>query len=260
MSTVTMTIDGRQVEVPADSYLLGAIRQLGIEVPALCHHAAVDPFAACRLCMVEIRKEGWDEDWTKMVASCAFPVENGLTVLTASPRVQRVRRVLFEMLLARCPESEVVRDLASSYGVSTTPFEKRAHPDRCILCGTCTRVCDKLGASAISTNQRGVAKRVGSPFGEKPVDCIGCLSCALNCPTGHITYSETDDARKIWNRSFPLQRCEGCGIAHVTREQVEFTMERHGLPVEHFSLCETCKQARTAQVFAGLSVPVEGAS
>jgi len=248
---VTLTIDGKVVTAEPDTYLLGAARSVGIDIPAVCAHGAVEPFSACRLCMVEIQKPGWTDDWTKLVASCAYPVEEGLKVWTASERVIRVRKTLLELLLARCPESDVVREWAARYGVDKTDFVSRTPADLCILCATCTRICAVMGAGAISTNQRGTAKRVGAPFGE-PVDCVGCLSCAHNCPTGHIKFQETETTRKIWNRTFELQTCTVCGKAHVTREQVAFYVKKHGLPEEHFDVCDACKQVRTAEIFGGL--------
>lgn len=247
-----MTIDGKTVQAEEGTYLLAAARTLGIDIPAVCAHGAVEPFSACRLCMVEIRKPGWDEDWTKLVASCAYPVEEGLSVFTASERVLRVRKTLLDLLLARCPESEVVQQWARQYGVGDTSFTPRTPADLCILCATCTRVCAKMGAAAIATNLRGTKKRVGAPFGE-PIDCIGCLSCAHNCPTGHIKYTEDEDGRKIWNKSFEMKKCAECGKAHVTNEQVGFYCEKNALPEEHFDLCDDCKQKRTAATFAELA-------
>ena len=250
---VTLTINGKTVEAEEGTFVLAAARNLGIDIPAACAHGAVEPFSACRLCMVEIQKKGWTDDWTKMVASCIYPVEEGLKVWTDSERVIRVRKTLFELLLARCPESDVVRDWAKQYGVESTDFTDRKPADKCILCATCTRVCAKMGASAISTNQRGTQKRVGAPFGE-PKDCIGCLSCAHNCPTGHIQFKETEDSRKIWNKNFEMAKCSECGVAHVTKEQVAHYVKTNGLSEDHFLICDECKQKRTADVFAGLTV------
>jgi Fe-S-cluster-containing hydrogenase component 2 len=113
-------------------------------------------------------------------------------------------------------------------------------------------VCEKVGASAISTNQRGATKRVGAPFGEAS-DCIGCLSCALNCPTGHIRYNEEGDQRKIWNKPFEMMKCTECGKAHVTKDQVAFYVKKHELPEEHFTICDDCKQKKTAEIFGCIS-------
>jgi len=249
---VTLTIDGKTVQAEQGSYVLASARALGIDIPSVCAHGAVEPFSACRLCMVEIRKKGWDADWTKLVASCAYPVEEGLEVFTSTDRVIKVRRMLLELLLARCPESEAVKEWAQRYGVETTRFQERARPDLCILCNTCTRVCEKLGASAICASQRGKTKRVGPPFGDKPSDCIGCLACALNCPTGQIRYEDGPERRKIWGKTFELQKCPECGKAHITKEQTEFYVERHGLPEEHFLTCDACKNKKAAEVFSEL--------
>ena len=250
---VSLTIDGRAVQAEEGSFLLSVARDMGIEIPALCAHGAVEAFSACRLCMVEIQKKNWTDDWTKLVASCVFPVEEGLKVWTASKRVLQSRKSLLELLLARCPESDVVADLAAKYGVSGTDYVGRKHSDKCILCATCTRICEEVGAAAITTNQRGVKKRVGPPFGEA-VDCIGCLSCAHNCPTGHIQWQDLGNARKIWNRTFEMASCRECGKAHITKEQLRFYSELYRLPEDHFLICDECKQKKTAEVFSGLGV------
>jgi NADH dehydrogenase/NADH:ubiquinone oxidoreductase subunit G len=249
---IKLVIDGKSVEVSEGTTILAAARKLGIEIPAVCAHAGLDTFSACRLCTVEIRKKGWTDDYSKMVASCAFPVENDMKVFTASEGVIKIRKTLLDLMMARCPDSEVVKKWALEYGIKETSFEDRKPADKCILCGTCTRVCEKVGSCAISTNQRGATKRVGAPFGEA-TDCIGCLSCALNCPTGHIKYTDDGNVRKIWNKTFEMKKCTECGKAHITVAQVAYYVKLHSLPEEHFLICDDCKQAKIADVFASIS-------
>jgi len=89
---INMVIDGRQVQAQTGWTVLETARQNGIHIPTLCHHEAVEPSGACRLCVVEIG----DETWSKIVISCMYPVAEGLNVKTDSPRVKNVRRWILE--------------------------------------------------------------------------------------------------------------------------------------------------------------------
>jgi len=246
----TLTVDGRRVTVRDGAYLLEAVRAAGVSIPALCHHEAVEPFGGCRLCVVDIWKPGWDPDWFRLVVSCLYPAEDGIQVHTATPRVIETRRVVLDLLLARCPTTPLIRDLARQYGVEQTTYRPRENPDDCILCGLCYRICEKIGPCAISAQDRGVNREVAPPLREPPRDCIGCLACAEVCPTGHIRYDDGPFLRRIWGKEFEMLRCESCGRGVVTRAQAEWLAAR-GLEVE--PLCDACKQRRTARVAAGLA-------
>lgn len=178
---VTFKINGQEVEAQPDWTVLEAAREKGIHIPTLCYHEAVGPSGACRLCVVEI-VEG---SWSKVVISCMYPVKEGITVQTDSDRVKNVRRWILEMLLAECPASKEIRDLAAEYGVTTTRFVSKNPDEQCMLCGLCVRVCrEVVGVSAISTVGRGVHKIIGTPFGKSSEDCVACGSCVTVCPTG----------------------------------------------------------------------------
>ncbi len=204
--TIRITVDGRPADIPAGSLLLDALRGLGVEVPTLCHHPALEPSGACRLCVVEITHPDW-QGWSGLVTSCLYPVEPGLQVSTRSARVQRTRRTLLEMYLAECPGSEVVRAVARAEGVDATPFAVKPEADLCIRCGLCLRVCQDLGPAAIAALGRGTDKLVGPRpdlYGE---DCTACGACAHICPTGHITSERHDGQLRIWNRDFDVALC-----------------------------------------------------
>lgn len=178
---VTFKINGREVEAQPDWTVLEAAREKGIHIPTLCYHEAVGPSGACRLCVVEI-VEG---SWSKVVISCMYPVKEGITVLTDSDRVKNVRRWILEMLLAECPASKEIRDLAAEYEVTSTRFVSKNPDEQCMLCGLCVRVCrEVVGVSAISTVGRGVHKSIDTPFGKPSEDCVACGSCVTVCPTG----------------------------------------------------------------------------
>ncbi len=178
---VKFKINGQEVKAEEGWTILETARQYGIHIPTLCFHEAVEPSGACRLCVVELR----DGDWSKVVISCMYPVAEGLEVHTDSDRVKNVRRWILEMLLAECPASPEIRELASQYGVSDTRFKVHDPEGDCILCGLCVRVCaEVVGANAVSTVGRGVHKKIGAPYMVPSQDCVACGSCVTVCPTG----------------------------------------------------------------------------
>lgn len=177
---VTFTINEQSVEAGPGWTVLDTARHYGIEIPTLCHHGSVTPSGACRLCMVELRQG----DWSKLVASCIYPVQEGIRIYTETPRVDNVRRWIFEMLLSYCPASSEIRAMAAKYGVTSTRFSSEDPERTCMVCGLCARVCEEVvGLSAIAVVDRGVHKKVGSPY-FKPTDvCVACGCCVSVCPT-----------------------------------------------------------------------------
>jgi bidirectional [NiFe] hydrogenase diaphorase subunit len=73
----------------------------GIAIPTLCHHEKLEPFGGCRLCIVEVEERGW----TKLVVSCVYPVEKNLIVRTRSEKVDRIRKMILELLMAHAPDA-----------------------------------------------------------------------------------------------------------------------------------------------------------
>ncbi|MGD8998276.1 MAG: 4Fe-4S dicluster domain-containing protein [Anaerolineae bacterium] len=185
---IPVTIDGQRIEVEEETTILEAAQRLGIHIPVLCHHPALEPYGACRLCMVEITYNGW----SRLVTSCNYPIRWEIEVETASEQVLEVRRLLAELILARCPDVPRVQELAASLGVSTPRFE--LGDELCYLCGLCVRVCEELiGQSAISFVGRGVDREVGTPFLKFTDACIACGACAFVCPTGAIKLEDITD-------------------------------------------------------------------
>lgn len=178
---ITFKINDNEVNARSGWTVLETARAYGIEIPTLCFHPAVSASGACRLCMVELR----DGDWSKLVASCIYPVAEGLQVYTETKRVRNVRRWVLEMLLASCPASLEIVELAAKYNVVRTRFESQDPSQTCFVCGLCARVCEEVvGLSAIATVDRGVYKRVGAPFARPTDICVACGSCVTICPTG----------------------------------------------------------------------------
>jgi NADH dehydrogenase/NADH:ubiquinone oxidoreductase subunit G len=179
---------------------------------------------------------------TRLVNSCTYPVEANLRVQTHSDQVMQARRIVLELLLARAPQAEIVRQLAADHGVHETRFHIEDPGERCILCGLCVRTCKEIvGVSAISMAFRTPEKQVATPFKEASEACIGCGSCAFICPTGVIPYTEKDGVRTIWGRNFELQPCSKCGNYIAPKAQLEHWASLTGDPVETFLICRDCR-------------------
>lgn len=175
-------IDDHQIETDGAATILEAALSAGIHIPTLCHHPALEPFGSCRLCTVEIEKEGKK----RFVTACNYPVEEGLVVRTATPAVLNLRRMVVELLFARCSKEESIQKLAGEYGIREPRFLPEA--ERCILCGLCCRVCAELvGVFAINFQNRGTERDVDAPYGELSEDCIACGACSMVCPTSAIS-------------------------------------------------------------------------
>jgi heterodisulfide reductase subunit A len=186
---IRVTIDGKQTLVQRDTTILQAATDLGIEVPTLCHHPALEPYGACRLCTVEVVERGR----SRLVTSCNYPIRGEVEISTASEKVVRGRRMIVELLWARCPDAEVFKALGARYGIKKPRFELR-EGELCYLCGLCVRVCDEVvGAKAISFIGRGVDREVGTPFFKISEACIACGACEYVCPTGAIKVRDVTD-------------------------------------------------------------------
>ncbi len=253
MSSFYMTINGKRVEAREGEMVLDVTRRVGISVPTLCEHKAVEPFGSCRLCMVEVTKPAW-KGWKGLMTACLYPAAPDRIIATDSERVHQVRKSVLDLLLARCPHSTPIQQLAAEYGVAETSFTPREDPDNCILCGLCTRVCESAATAAITTVNRGHDREVGTPWDGPPPDCIGCLACAHICPTGHIEYTDEGSCRTIWGQTFELARCATCGKPlPITTKQAEFLMERQQIDQSYFARCEACQRKETAEGFGRMA-------
>ncbi|MBU4001977.1 MAG: (2Fe-2S)-binding protein, partial [Proteobacteria bacterium] len=184
---ITFKINGKEVQGEEGQYVLQVAEKNGVEIPTMCHHKALEPAGMCRLCTVEM----FDGRRSRYVTACNYPIWEGMEIFTASEAVIEGRKLIVEMLLARCPEVPFLQDLAKKYGVEKPRF--KAEGDDCILCGLCVRMCEKMGNSAISLTGRGLDMKVDTPFHVQTDVCKACGACAFVCPTGHITIEKIQE-------------------------------------------------------------------
>ena len=177
---IRFKLNGKEVEGEPGQTILEVAQKAGIEIPTLCHHEALEPAGMCRLCTVEIS----DGHRSRFVTACNYPIKEGIKVFTDTKPVLEGRKLIVELLLARCPDVPQIQELAQKYGIKKPRFAVEG--DDCILCGLCVRMCQKVGNSAISLTGRGVAICVDTPFHVQTEFCMGCGACASVCPTGHI--------------------------------------------------------------------------
>lgn len=202
----SVLIDNQPVELNGEPNLLTLVRKAGIELPTFCYHSELSIYGACRMCVVEIEGRG-------IVASCSTPPTPGMKILTHSPRVQRVRRTVLELLLANherectsCGKNGncKLQELADRFGVRKIRFGERdiklplddsspsivRDPNKCILCGDCVRMCSEVqGIGVLNFANRGSKVQVTPAFNKKmaEVDCVNCGQCSAVCPTGALT-------------------------------------------------------------------------
>ena len=190
---ICLTVNGKKVKASEGATLLQVCRKASISIPAPCDYPDLTPRGACRLCIVEVEASGKN----RMVTACDYPVREGIKVETHSEKVVRARRILAELLLARCPDVPYVQDLARELGVERSRFKTESPGNDCLLCGLCVRACNEVvGADAIGFSWRGTKKRVSTPFEADSDRCVACGACEYVCPTGAMRM-EMNRIRKI---------------------------------------------------------------
>lgn len=217
MTMVNLTINGKQIQAEQGATILEAARAAGVYIPTLCYHPELRPEGACRLCMVEASGA------RTLVASCVYPVSEGMVVKTNTEKVREARKTVVELLLANHPKDCLccqksgdceLQKIAADLGLRKIRFEggeTKAHTidcsnpslvrdqEKCILCGRCIRICrDVQGMNVYSFAGRGFNTIVSTAFEYdlKDAACTYCGQCASVCPTGAIV--EKDDTDQVW--------------------------------------------------------------
>ena len=174
---VELTIDGIRTRVPEGTTVLEAASEMGIVIPTLCYHPGLSAYGACRVCIVEVL----NGNRSSLEASCTLPVESGQVILANSEKVSKARKLIVELLLASCPNSKTLQDMAANMGINKIRFKIK---DRgCILCGLCVRYCkEQMQSGGIGFVGRGTSRRVATAFGVTPEECRNCGGCEWICP------------------------------------------------------------------------------
>ena len=210
MQPITISLDGREVSGHSGMTVLQLARESGVQIPTLCYDSDLTSVGACRICLVEDERSG------RLLASCATPIEAGMVINTASPRVLERRKLVVELMLASHPDSCLVCDkgnrcelrrIASDMGIGLVKLQKippkavieEVNPfierdlSKCILCAKCIRADHELVVQgAIDYIDRGFVSRPAT-LNDMPLEgseCTFCGTCVALCPTGALMEKE----------------------------------------------------------------------
>jgi predicted molibdopterin-dependent oxidoreductase YjgC len=234
ISRLNVTIDGKTVEVDKGKTILQAANSIGIRIPTLCHDPRLEPFAACRVCMVEMERG----KSTALITSCNTEVVDGMVIKTDSEKVLKRRKMVLDLILSDHPKdcmtcekcgSCKLQNLAYEYGVRESQFFKE--PDggieedrnpviqkdtsKCILCGRCVRICAEVQQDyAIDFRNRGFKTETGTPFGRSLLDttCVLCGQCVSTCPVGSLVEKSAVGKAREWELKQVKTTCGYCGV------------------------------------------------
>jgi predicted molibdopterin-dependent oxidoreductase YjgC len=262
MNKVNVTIDGQKIQAQAGQTILEVAESVGIKIPTLCHHPALEPIGACRVCLVEVARQ------RTLQPSCTFQVTEGMEVLTHSPKVEEARRFVLELILSDHPLDCMtceqaghceLQDLAYEYGIQQTRFPGVQHEyevdesnpfyvrdyNKCILCRRCVRACNELnGVEAIGVIQRGFDSKIGTAFDGLMQDsvCEFCGMCTEVCPTGALVPKMRQHQGRSWEFTKVATTCPYCGVGcqfylNVKDDRIVDVTSKWNAPANHGWTC-----------------------
>jgi NADP-reducing hydrogenase subunit HndD len=214
METVNIKINGMPIQAPKGATILEAAKLACIDIPTLCYLKDINEIGACRICVVEVKGA------RSLVASCMYPISEGMEITTNSPKVLSSRKKTLELILSdhdrkclscvrsgNCELQKLCNDLNVKdeylYDGERTHYElddSSAHMvrdnNKCILCRRCSAVCDKVqGIGVIGANERGFDTNISCAFdmGLGDTSCVSCGQCIAVCPTGALLEKDYTD-------------------------------------------------------------------
>jgi predicted molibdopterin-dependent oxidoreductase YjgC len=243
-----IVMNGREVAAMEGQTILQVARANGVDIPTLCYVAALDAAAMCRLCTVELT-EGRR---TKLVTACNYPLRHDAEIQTHTESLRKGRRMLIELLAARCPDSVRLRELAAEYGANLERFP--VSNQDCVMCGLCARVCERVGGRTLTLSGRGADIHVDTAFNRPSELCIGCGACAQICPVNKIQIVDENGLRRVIVRGQEaarifLNKCTGCGQYFGPVIDLAEVMDRLGearVPAPNVSVCPDCSRRSLA--------------
>ncbi|ABX44152.1 NADH-dependent [FeFe] hydrogenase, group A6 [Lachnoclostridium phytofermentans] len=215
MANINLKINGMDVSAPAGSTILEAARLAHIEIPTLCYLKEINEIGACRICVVEVKGA------RSLVASCVYPINEGMEVFTNTPKVLKSRKKTLQLILSNhdrrclscvrsgdCELQKLCKELGVDdealydgekglYELDETAAHMVRDNNKCILCRRCTAVCSMTqGIGVIGANERGFKTNIGSAFemGLGETSCVSCGQCIAVCPTGALYEKDSIDA------------------------------------------------------------------
>lgn len=262
MANVNVTIDGKKIVARSGQTILEAAQAAGIKIPSLCHHPALIPIGACRVCLVEVEKQ------RTLQPACTFQVSEGMVAHTRSPKAEESRRFVLELLLSDHPLDCMtceragnceLQDLAYEYGIKESRYPGMRHHyentdpnpfylrdyDKCILCRRCIRACDEMnGVEAIGLIERGFDTKVGTAFDGNMADspCEFCGMCVEVCPVGALVPKQRIGKAREWELQKVATTCSYCGMGcqfylEVKDGKIVKTSSKWDAPANHGWLC-----------------------
>ncbi len=243
--SITLNINGNRIEAKQGETVLNVLTEQGIKVPTLCHLKNMLPTGSCRMCVVEHKNSD------KLITSCSAVVEDGMEILTHSPRVTEARKVIVELLLSNHPDDCLycvrngncelqglsqelcvterrIQGRRNKLPIDTSSVSILRDPEKCILCGRCVRVCEEvMGVACIDISKRGSQSIVSTAFdkGLNTSSCVNCGQCIMVCPTGALTeqnhFAEIKEALSDPNKKVAVQYAPAISVSIAE----EFGME-----------------------------------
>ena len=271
--TVTLTIDGVSVSVPAGTSVMAAAMSMGTKIPKLCATDSLEPFGSCRLCLVEI------EGRRGTPASCTTPAEEGMIVRTQTDTLHTLRKGVMELYISDHPLDCLtcsangdceLQDMAGAVGLREVRYgydgenhlrdaKDTSNPyftydaSKCIVCNRCVRACEEVqGTFALTITGRGFESRVAAgPTDFLGSECVSCGACVQACPTA--TLMEKTVIQMGQPDHSKVTTCAYCGVGCSFKAEMQGDKVVRMVPYKDGKANEghSCVKGRFAWGYAG---------